>query len=69
MDANDDLEGREWIGVVGAGLIAAITTALALPSPSHAPNVTESSHVAAAKASTAKDSATIKTSTERLTAR
>lgn len=50
MDANDP-EGREWLGVVGAGAIAAVITALATSWPAQGPSApvaAEISHAVAA---------------------
>ena len=48
MDAKD-LERREWLGVLGAGAVAAAITALAMPWPAQgqSPIVIEFSHVVA----------------------
>ena len=49
MDAKD-LERHEWLGVLGAGAIAAIVSALAMPGPAQSqpqPVVVERSHVVA----------------------
>jgi len=48
MDAND-LDRRQWLGVVGSGVIAAAVTALAMPWPAlgQSPIVIKFSHVVA----------------------
>jgi len=45
---SQDFERREWLGVFGAGLIAAAITALAMPGPANSPSSTviQSSHEA-----------------------
>jgi len=64
-----DLERREVLGVIGAGLIAALVTALAVPSSaqSQAPIVIKFSHVVAADTPKGKASEFFKKRAEELT--
>jgi hypothetical protein len=54
---SQDFERCEWLGVFGAGLIAAAITALAMPWHAHSesPVVIESSHVVRADMPTGED--------------